>query len=61
MHTLRLPHEIIYVWLSDVIVVVILSKECLHTVSSTRLDETVAALGSSNIYGPPTHLNRRYP
>ena len=49
MHTLRLPHEIIYVWISDVIVAVILYIECLHTVSSTRLDETVAALGSSNI------------
>ena len=61
MHTLRLPHEIIYVWISDVIVAVILYIECLHTVSSTRLDETVAALGSSNIYGPQTHLNRRYP
>ena len=49
MHTMRLPHEIIYVWISDVIVAVILYIECMHTVSSTRLDETVAALGSSNI------------
>ena len=32
MHILKLTHEIIYVWISDVIVAVILYIECLHTV-----------------------------